>query len=95
MARRQRDIERRAGQKPQKSSKSKVDAHTWTPERAVLTDVADILLSIRASLEASRTGKRQKVTPMPRPRLARDRLTHAETYERHRERVALMLPGRG
>ncbi|MBB5154953.1 hypothetical protein [Saccharopolyspora phatthalungensis] len=73
------------------SGKSRVDAHTWTPERAALTDVADILLAIRASLEAQRTGKKQKATPMPRPRLARDRLAAAESYQRHRDRVRLML----
>lgn len=38
--------------------RSRVDARTWTPERALLTDVADILLAIRASVDAARTGKR-------------------------------------
>ena len=71
-----------------------VDAHTWTPERAALTDVADILLSIRSSLEAQRTGKSQKTTPMPRPRMARDRIEAAASQQRHRDRVRLML-GRG
>ncbi|AXB41303.1 MULTISPECIES: hypothetical protein [Amycolatopsis] len=71
-----------------------MDAHSWTPERAALTDVADILLTIRSSLEAQRTGKSQKATPMPRPRLARDRLEIADSHQRHRDRVRLML-GRG
>jgi hypothetical protein len=69
-----------------------VDARTWTPERAALTDIADILLSIKASLEAQRTGKRQRVPAMPRPVLARDRQEKTEFHRRHRERVRLMLP---
>lgn len=69
-----------------------VDAHVWTPERAVLTDVADILLGIHASLEAQRTGKpQQRPKPMPRPRLARDRVQAALAYEAHQQRVAMML----
>lgn len=96
LARRQRDLAEQSGRtEDNKPSKAKVDPRVWTPERAVLTDVADILLGIRASLEASRTGKRQKAAQMPRPRLARDRVAHSETYRRHRERVALLLPGRG
>ncbi|WP_134664008.1 hypothetical protein [Amycolatopsis sp. CFH S0078] len=92
LALRQRDAERESGRKP--SRRAAVDARAWTPERAALTDVADILLTIRSSLEAQRTGKSQKPNPMPRPRLARDRLDAADAYDRHRERVRLML-GRG
>ena len=72
-----------------------MDARTWTPERAALTDVADLLIGIRASLEAQRTGKRQTTTPMPRPVLAADRLADADLYRRHRDRVRLLLPNRG
>ncbi|PKW15922.1 hypothetical protein [Saccharopolyspora spinosa] len=68
-----------------------MDAHTWTPERAALTDIADILLTIRASLDAQRTGKSQKPDSMPRPTLARDRLDAADRHHRHQERVRLML----
>jgi hypothetical protein len=71
-----------------------VDLRVWTPERAALTDVADILLGIRSSLEAQRTGKRQKTPTMPRPVLAVDRIEQNEVLRRHRDRVALMLPKR-
>lgn len=71
-----------------------VDGRVWTPERAALTDVADILLGIRASLEAQRTGRAQPARPMPRPKLARERLEAAASFDRHRDRVRLML-GRG
>ncbi|SFO82294.1 hypothetical protein SAMN05421810_10174 [Amycolatopsis arida] len=92
LARRQQDAERAGAKRPGRTRA--VDAHTWTPERAALTDIGDILLGIRASLEAQRTGRRQRVTPLPRPRLARDRLEAADSYRRHRDRVRLML-GRG
>lgn len=87
LARRHADVD---GEQQEPSTPT-VDAHTWTPERAVLTDIADILLSIRASLEAQRTGKPQKTQPMPRPRLARDRVQTALALERHQERVRMML----
>jgi hypothetical protein len=92
LAQRLHDIADETGRR--QSVRRTVDAHTWTPERAVLTDVADILLSIRSSLEAQRTGKRQKITPMPRPRLARDRIETVASQQRHRDGVRLML-GRG
>lgn len=92
LAARLREVEAATGRRP--PTRPTVDAHTWTPERAILTDVADILLSIRSSLEAQHTGKRQKVTPMPRPRFARDRIEAAASQQRHRDRVQLML-GRG
>ncbi|WP_181771288.1 hypothetical protein [Amycolatopsis pittospori] len=87
-----REIDDATGHQP--STRRTVDAHIWTPERAILTDVADILLTIRSSLEAQRTGKRQTTTPMPRPRLARDRIEAAASQQRHRDRVRMML-GRG
>lgn len=89
LARRQAEAE--AADPAQQPQAPKVDAHVWTPERAVLTDIADILLGVHASLEAQRTGKTQKPTPMPRPRLARDRVAAALAYERHQERVRMML----
>jgi hypothetical protein len=89
LARRQAEAEEAEGE--QKPGKPTVDAHTWTPERAALTDVADILLGIRASLEAQRTGKQQRPDPMPRPRLARDRVEAARAFERHQQRVRMML----
>ncbi|WP_394360736.1 hypothetical protein [Amycolatopsis sp. SB7-3] len=92
LARRLHEIEDTAGRRS--SNLRTVDAHTWTPERAILTDVADILLNIRSSLEAQRTGKSQTATPMPRPRLARDRIEAAASQQRHRDRVRMML-GRG
>ncbi|WP_027944027.1 hypothetical protein [Amycolatopsis taiwanensis] len=88
IARRQRDAELA---RPQPATPRSVDAHTWTPERAALTDIADILLTIRASLDAQRTGKPQKPGQMPRPKLARDRLEASESYQRHRQRVQMML----
>lgn len=92
------ELARRAReQQPEAASQSarpRVDAHTWTPERAALTDVADLLIAIRASLEAQRTGKRQNAKPMPRPVLAADRLDEVEAYGRHLDRVRLMLPNR-
>ncbi|MFE0021904.1 hypothetical protein [Amycolatopsis sp. NPDC059021] len=90
LARRHHDADHHAGNRPRRT----VDAHTWTPERAALTDVADILLTIRATLDAQHSGQSQKVTPMPRPRLARDRIEAADAIQRHRDRVRLML-GRG
>ncbi|TDQ01242.1 hypothetical protein [Labedaea rhizosphaerae] len=69
-----------------------MDPRTWTPVRAALADVADLLIGIRASLEAQRTGKRQTTQPMPRPVLAADRLAETDRYRRHQERVRLLLP---
>lgn len=89
----QREAERREGKRSGRPS-PKVDLRVWTPERAALTDVADILLGIRSSLEAQRTGKRQKTPTMPRPVLAVDRIEQNEVLRRHRDRVALMLPKR-
>lgn len=89
LARRQAEAE--AADPAQPQSPKSVDARVWTPERAVLTDLADILLAIHASLEAQRTGQRQRPTPMPRPRLARDRVDAALAMERHQERVRMML----
>jgi hypothetical protein len=69
-----------------------VDARTWTPERAALVDVADILLAIRASVEAQRTGQAQKPPRMPRPQLAAQRREQTEFLRRHWDRVRLLLP---
>lgn len=85
-------VRRRDTESPGRLRLSRVDARTWTPERATLTDIADILLTIRASLEAQRTGKRQKPPVMPRPVLAADRLERTDFLRRHRERVRLLLP---
>jgi hypothetical protein len=63
----------------------------WTPERAVLTDIADILLRVLSSLEAGRTGKTQKPPTMPRPVDALGRLAQIEAKQRHDDRVRAML----
>jgi hypothetical protein len=62
----------------------------WTPERAALTDIADILLCVLSSLEAARTGKTQKPQTMPRPVDAFGRLAHLEAMQRHQDRVRAM-----
>ncbi|MGW5720773.1 hypothetical protein ACWEVP_31690 [Amycolatopsis sp. NPDC003865] len=63
----------------------------WTPERAILTDVADILLRVLASLEAARTGKTQRPSAMPRPVDAFGRLAQAEAKQRHDDRVRALI----
>lgn len=72
-----------------------MSGHVWTPERAALTDVADILLGVLASLEAQRTGKRQKPRTMPRPVDAFARLDQADALARHSDRVRALIPKRG
>lgn len=72
-----------------------VDGRVWTPERAILTDIADIQLEIRALLQAQLSQRKpQQPQRMPRPRSARERLEIADAYERHRTRVARMVPKR-
>jgi hypothetical protein len=77
---------------PQK--RPRLDPRLWTPERAALTDVADILLMIHEAIRAQASGKSQKPQRMPRPEMARDRIARAEARRRHLERVALMTPER-
>lgn len=72
----------------------KVTGQVWTPERAILTDVADILLRVLASLEAARTGRTHKPQTMPRPVDAFARLDQFDAYQRHTNRVRALIPGR-
>lgn len=94
LARRRRDTDARAGRtRPRRQG---VDAHTWTPERAALTDVADLLLRVIGLLHTQVSGKRQRPPkPMPRPVYAADRIEQNDTIRRHRERVAMLLPKQG
>ncbi|WP_103353605.1 hypothetical protein [Amycolatopsis sp. CA-128772] len=91
------DLARRAREhaKGKPSRRPRVAGQVWTPERAALTDVADILLRVLASLEAQRTGKTSKPQSMPRPLTAAARLDQLDAAQRHRDRVRMMLPHQG
>lgn len=69
----------------------------YNPEVAKLTDIADILLSLRATLIAvnSEKGKMPKITPFPRPETAFDRRARERLKSKRNELFKMLTPEGG
>lgn len=68
----------------------------WTPERDLLTTIADILNQLHATLVAvnSEKGKRPDIDPLPRPTSVVEKVEHKQIKELHNSIVAQFLPNR-
>lgn len=65
----------------------------WTYDRELLSLLVDEIRSLHSTFIAVHNkGKGFKVTPMPRPVTAMDRVERRERLARHEKRVALVLP---
>lgn len=68
----------------------------WTPERDLLTTIADILNQLHATLVAanSERGKRPDIDALPRPASVVEKVERRQIKELHNSIVAQFLPGR-
>ncbi|MER5671162.1 hypothetical protein [Pseudonocardia alni] len=66
----------------------------WTPERELLADTAEILMSLRSVLIAanSKDGKAPKFPRMPRPKTAVDRARAAAAKRKRSDLLAQLTP---
>jgi len=65
----------------------------WTPERDLLTTIAEILNEMHATLiqANSEKGKRPATERMPRPWTAFEKVAAKQAYDEHKQRVRLFL----
>jgi hypothetical protein len=68
----------------------------WTPERDLLTTIADILNGIHATLVQvnDERGNRPDIDPLPRPTTVIDRVERIQTIELYDSIVSQFLPGK-
>lgn len=68
----------------------------WTPERDLLTTIADILNQLHATLVAvnSKKGDRPNIEPLPRPISVVEKVERKQIKEMHNDIVSKFLPGR-
>lgn len=66
----------------------------WTPERELLVGLTEAVMSLRAVLIAvnSKSGKVPKVVPLPRPKVAADRVSAIRSRRKREGLLAQLLP---